>query len=53
MNSNSEEKQLKTDRFREMTGAYPQAIDIVTKQTLNDIGTITIAPNNTIVLELR
>jgi len=53
MNKNMQEKQLKTDRLREMLAGCSSAADVASGKIWNDFSNLMIPPKTTLVLELK
>ena len=52
MNSNKSSETIDLERFKERIQNYPQAKNIVTNEVLKNLKTVTITPNQTLILEL-
>jgi glycosidase len=52
-NSNDKDSTLKTDRFSERMTGFKGAVDVITKQTIGSIKTISVPGKTTLVLELK
>lgn len=53
INGNPSAKTVSTKRFSENIGSAKTATNVITKESLTDISSITIAPQSALVLELR
>jgi neopullulanase len=53
MNGNTKASQLTTKRFAENLSNYTQARNVLTNAPISDLGTLTIPPMTTLVLELK
>jgi hypothetical protein len=53
MNSNGEQKSVKTDRYQERILNYKSAKNVISSEQLSDISSITVPAKSTLVLELN
>ena len=53
VNTNEKEEKLDTKRFAERINGYQEAVNIITQESLKDIGTMTLPAKTTSIFELR
>ena len=53
MNSNEDEKSVKTDRYKERILMFKSAINVISSEQLSDISTIKVPAKSTLILELN
>lgn len=53
MNSNGDEKSVKTDRYQERIMMYKSAKNVISSEQLSDISTIKVPAKSTLILELN